>query len=90
MLKKKLLSEKKKIKKADFPTKFIDSVIKRFENNESNKDPQDDFIILRYFFQEPKPRILVEFLFCEFNERKVSIFRKTSSFFPLENKNFDP
>ena len=54
----------------DFPTKFIDSVIKRFENNESNKDPQDDFIIPRYFFQEPKPRILVEFLFCEVNEKK--------------------
>ena len=36
---------KNKFKKADFPTKFIDSVIKDFEYNERNKDQQDDFII---------------------------------------------
>ena len=36
---------KNKFKKADFPTKFIDSVIKDFEYNERNKDQQDGFII---------------------------------------------
>ena len=36
---------KNKFKKADFPTKFIDSVIKDFEYNVRNKDQQDDFII---------------------------------------------
>ena len=36
---------KNKFKKADFPTKFIDSVIKDFEYNERNKDQQNDFII---------------------------------------------
>ena len=49
----------KQIKKADFPTKFIDSVKKRFEYNERNKDQQDDFIIPPYLFVEPKPRIAV-------------------------------
>ena len=52
---------KNKFKKADFPTKFIDSVMKRIEYNERNKDQQNDFIIPSYLFEEPKPRIIVEF-----------------------------
>ena len=59
----------------DFPTKFIDSVINHFEYNERNKDQRDDFIISSYLFEEAKPRIVVEFPFCELNE-KVSAFRK--------------
>ena len=51
---------KTKFKKADFPSKFIDSVIKGFEYNERNKDQQGDFIILPYLFEEPKPRIVAE------------------------------
>ena len=66
---------KNKFKKVDFPTKFIDSVINHFEYNERNKDQQDDFIISSYLFEEAKPRIVVEFPFCELNE-KVSAFRK--------------
>ena len=50
---------KNKFKKAYFPTKFIDSVIKGSEYNEKNKDQQVDFIIPPYLFGEPKPRILV-------------------------------
>ena len=56
---------KDKFKKADFPTKFIDSVIKYFEYNERNKDQQDDFIMPPYLFEEPKPRTLVKFPFCK-------------------------
>ena len=51
---------KTKFKKADFPSKFIDSVIKGFEYNGRNKDQQGDFIILPYLFEEPKPRIVAE------------------------------
>ena len=49
-------SLKNKFKKADFTTKFIDSVIKGFEYNETNKDRQDDFIIPTNLSEEPKPR----------------------------------
>ena len=64
---------KNKFKKANFPTKFIDSVIKGFEYNEGNKDQQDDFIIAPNLFEEPKPRIVVEIPFCELNEKGLSI-----------------
>ena len=50
--------------------------MKRFEYNERNKDQQDDFIIPPYLFEEPKPRIVVEFPFCELNEKRVSTFNK--------------
>ena len=65
----------------DFPTKFVDSVKKHFEYNERNKDQQDDFIIPPYLFEEPKPRIVVEFPFCELNEKRVSTFRKKFNYF---------
>ena len=66
---------------ADFPTKFIDCVNKRFEYNERNKDQQDDFIIPPYLFEESKPRIIVEFPFCQLNEKRVSTFRKKFHYF---------
>ena len=66
---------KNKCKKTDFPTKFIDSVIKGLEYNERNKDQQDDFIIPPYLFEKHKPRIVVKISFCELNEKRVSTFR---------------
>ena len=76
---------KNKFKKADFPTKFIDSVIKDFEYNERNKDQQDDFIIPPYLSEEPKPRIAVEISFCELNEKRVSTFRKKFKLFTSDS-----
>ena len=55
--------------------------MKRFEYNKRNKDQQDDFIIPPYLFEEPKPRIVVEFPFCELNEKRVSTFRKKFNYF---------
>ena len=55
--------------------------MKRFEYNERNKDQQDDFIIPHYLSEEPKPRIVVEFPFCELNEKRVSTFRKKFNYF---------
>ena len=72
----------KQIKKTpDFPTKFVDSVMKRFEYNKRNKDQEDDFIIPPYLFEEPKPRIVVGFPFCDLNEKRVSTFRKKFNYF---------
>ena len=65
----------------DFRSKFIDSVIKGFEYNERNKDQQGDFIISLYLFEELKPRMLVEILFCELNKKRVSTFRKKFNYF---------
>ena len=72
---------KNKFKKTDFPTKFIDCVIKGFEYYERNKDQQDDFIIPPNLFEEPKPRIVGEIQFCELNEKRLSIFRKKFNYF---------
>ena len=68
-----------KFKKADCPAKFIDSGIKRFEYNERNIDPQDDFIILI------KSRIVAEIQFCELNGKRVSTFRKNFNYFPNDS-----
>ena len=72
---------KSKFKKEDFPTKFIDIVVKGFECNERNKDQQDDFLIPPYLFEEPNSRIVVEILFCELNEKRISTFRKKFNYF---------
>ena len=80
---------KNKFKKVDFPTKFIDSVIKRFEYNERNKDQQDDFIIPPYLYEEPKPRIMVEFPFCELNVKRISTFRKRFNYFTNDSYYFN-
>ena len=55
--------------------------MKRFEYKERKKNQQDDFIIPPYLFAEPKPRITVEFPFCELNEKRVSTFRKKVNYF---------
>ena len=65
----------------DYPTKFIDSVIKGFQYNERKKYQQDDLIIPPYLSEEPKPRIVVEIPFFELNERRVSTFRKKFNYF---------
>ena len=72
---------KSKFKKEDFPTKFIDTVVKGFECNERNKDQQDDFLIPPYLFEEPNSRIVVEILFCELNEKRISTLRKKFNYF---------
>ena len=55
----------KKFLNADFPTRFIHSVIKQFE--EKSFTP-DDLIIPEFLFEEPRQFILLEIPFCESNE----------------------
>ena len=54
----------------------MDSVIKRFEYNKTNKDQQDDFIIPPFLFEESKPRVVTELPFCKLNEERLPTFRK--------------
>ena len=55
----------KKFLNADFPTRFIHSVIKQFE--EKSFTP-DDLIIPEFLFAESRQLILLEITFCESNE----------------------
>ena len=77
-------SEKKKFishkyEKADYPKRFINSVIRQFQDrsNQSNIDDFDDYIIPPNFFDIPKSFILIELPFCENNEIKSKHFLKT-------------
>ena len=74
---------KNKFKKVDFPTKYISSVIKSFECNERNKDQQDDFIIPPNLYEELKPRIVVEILFCKLNEKDYLYLEKSLTISPM-------
>ena len=73
----------------DFPSKFIDSVIKHFEYSERNKDQRDDFKIPSYLFEEPKPRIVVELPFSELNEKRGSAFWKKVNCFTNDSYNLN-
>ena len=62
---------KKKFQNANFPTRFIHSVIKQFE--EKSFTP-DDLIIPEFLFEEPRQFILLEIPFCESNELLSNLF----------------
>ena len=59
--------------------------MKCFVYNERNKDQQNDFIIPPYLFEEPRTRIVVEFPFCEINEKRLSTFRKKFNYFTSDS-----
>ena len=67
-----------KYEKADYPKRFINSVIRQFQDrsNQSNIDDFDDYIIPPNFFDIPKSFILIELPFCENNEIKSKHFLK--------------
>ena len=81
--------EIKKIKEkyvlADFPERFINSVIRNFTtpNNEQNCD--DVPLIPPYFFEPPVPFILVDVPYCAENERMSKHFlQKLKSFLSVD------
>ena len=52
---------KQKFLNADYPSTFVNSVIKQF-NEKCNGNTQDDYIIPPDFFDIPKPLVLAEIL----------------------------
>ena len=60
---------------ADYPPRFVNSVIKQF-NEKYNGNTQDDYIILPDFFDVPKPLVLAEILYCPRNETLSKLFIK--------------
>jgi len=69
---------------AGFPRKFVDSVIRNFQNPQQGKD--DDLpLIPSYFFEKPPPFILIELPYCPQNERLSKYFiRKIKLFLDEE------
>jgi len=63
---------KNKFLKADYPLRFIDSIVNNF--NQCTTEKNDSFIIPPYLFEEEKPFILIEIPFCEKNENKSKDF----------------
>ena len=63
---------KRKFRNADYPPKFLNSVIHQFLTPKNN----DSFIILPDLFEESKPFILVEIPYCEKNENASKYFIK--------------
>ena len=58
---------------ADYPPRFIESVIKQFESRQ-NDTTQDDYFIPPNFFDTPKPQLWIELPFCYTNENTVKRF----------------
>ena len=57
-----------KFEKAGYPTRFISSVIKQFEERLEPTNVENELIIPEFFFQEIKRRIIIEIPFCVKNE----------------------
>ena len=63
--------------KADYPKRFINSVIRQFQDRSNQSNIVDfDYIIPANFFDIPKSFILIELPFCETNEIKPKHFLK--------------
>ena len=63
---------KQKFVKADYPLRFVNSVIREF--NEPNETTNESFIIPPNLFEIDKPFVLVELPYCELNEHKSKDF----------------
>ena len=69
---------KSKFQHADFPERFINSVIKQFAENLKNvntiDNEEEEFLIPPFFFEEPKKFTLLEIPYCESNEKVSKTF----------------
>ena len=68
---------RKKFLNADYPLRFINSVIKQFNDKLSEKsNEEDDYILPPDFFEMKKQVILIEVPYCEKNETSSKRFLK--------------
>ena len=63
---KKIYRIKIKVLAADYPQKIVESVIRNFENA-NTESVEDDYIIPQRFFDIAKPAVIVEVPFCTKN-----------------------
>ena len=76
---------KEKFQNADYPPRFVNSVIKQF-SEKCNGNTQDHYIILADFFDIPKPLFLAEIPCCPRNESLSKGFIK--NFHELTNNSY--
>ena len=76
---------REKFSKADYPIRFVDSVIKQFQQKCLENDIEDDMIIPKNLFEEEKPLLLLEVPFCPENENKSKHFIKKFHHFTKES-----
>ena len=72
---------KQKYLNADYPLKFINSVISQFKTKQIEKEEEDELIIPQNLFKEEKPLLLVKIPFCIKNETTSKHFIKKLSHF---------
>ena len=76
-----------KYSKADYPLRFINSIINKFQDDSNNDDQEESFIIPPYMFEESKSFLLLELPYCELNESKSKTFIKKFHYFTNNNFN---
>ena len=76
-----------KYSKADYPIRFVNSIINKFQDESINNNQEDSFIIPPYLFEESKSFLLLELPYCELNESKSKTFVK--KFHKFTNDNFN-
>ena len=81
-----ILTVKRIFLNADYPTRFVNSIIRQF-NEKCNGDTQDDHIIPPDFFDIPKPLVLAEILYHPRNETLSKCFMK--KFHELINNSYE-
>ena len=75
---------KKKFMKANYPLRFINSIVNEFQNGKACGD--ESFIIQTNLFETAKPLIFVEIPYCKLNEIKSKYFLKR--FYKFTNNSF--
>ena len=63
-----IIITKRKFIKSGFPRKFIDALVRKFVDRPAHED-KDILLIPEYFFEYPKPFVLVELAIYPENER---------------------
>ena len=75
---------KQKYTKADYPYRFINSVINQF-NQKNIETTEGDMLIPQDFFKIPKETVFVEIPYCPGNEKSSKRFIQKLNEFPKHN-----
>ena len=80
---------KEKFSKANFPRRFINSVVAQFNNstyNNNERNEEDEMIIPPQLFEIPKTMLFLQVPFCEANEKRSKSF--LNKFYNFTNEKF--
>ena len=86
---KKVKNIKEKFSKANFPRRFINSVVVQFNNstyNNNERNEEDEMITPPQLFEIPKKMLFLQVPFCEANEKRSKSF--LNKFYNFTNEKF--